>query len=398
MDDTMISIDVSDIQSILQSISEPKDTWGFVVSSEWITAIQTLACLSLISSVAVICTISWIIRRHRKYLDRLSLHISGYVALADMLNSLTQILMLHDDLMMSQNSHGLRFISWLSMFSTLLFVFLTLSISLQLHLSTLTNVRVGVYMRLEKYYVPASITLATILPAIAVSQMHGLKWVPLMHTFDWPMSLSQRRVILWMCNYVWIAITIVYCAGVAGLLSLRIRRMWKDSVEVVATPRMPEKWDWARLTASVRPSNETAAFSITDTLSTTEAGATLPEHILFTPQPSLGPTSGTNTLSGRGYLVTLLGSDEHSGRVVAIQSHVDKRRFLRSVQRLACYPMVPVISQLGVVAMNMTAAPKKGLYIYGSAMASTSGLLNLAVFLLNPALPDILKEYFSCQN
>ncbi|KAJ2081999.1 hypothetical protein H4R24_001915 [Coemansia sp. RSA 988] len=211
------------------------------------------------------------------------------------------------------------------------------------------------------------------------------------------MPSSQRRVILWMCNYTWIALTIVYCSGVAVLLSLRIRRMWKDSVEVVATPRVPEKWDWARLTASVRPSNETEAFSLTDTLAN-EAGTGLPTHISFTPQTSLGPASGSSTLSSRGYLVTLLGSDENSGRVVAIQSHVDKRRFLRSVQRLACYPMIPVISQLGVVAMNMTSVPKKGFYIYGSAMASTSGLLNLAVFLLNPALPDILKDYASQQN
>ncbi|KAJ2794144.1 hypothetical protein H4R20_006322 [Coemansia guatemalensis] len=170
--------------------------------------------------------------------------------------------------------------------------------------------------------------------------------------------------------------------------------MWKDSVEVVATPRMPEKWDWARLTASVRPSHETEALSLTDTLSANETGARLPRHMSLAP---LDPASGSSTLSGRGYLVTLLGSDQDSGRVVAIQSHVDKRRFLRSVQRLACYPMVPVISQLGIVAVNMTSVPKKGFYIYGSALASTSGMLNLVVFLLNPALPDILKDCVSHQ-
>ncbi|KAJ1936666.1 hypothetical protein FBU59_004981, partial [Linderina macrospora] len=94
-----------------------------------------------------------------------------------------------------------------------------------------------------------------------------------------------------------------------------------------------------------------------------------------------------------GYLLPVR-SNPQSGkqRVQAVRSFVDKKRFLKSIQRLACYPLVPVITQLGVVAMNIAPEPSKGLYIYGTLMATTSGLLNFLVFTLNPALSDIWKE------
>ncbi|KAJ2743784.1 hypothetical protein GGI20_003480 [Coemansia sp. BCRC 34301] len=347
--------------------------WAFVVSDRWVMAIQSIAIVSLISSAAVLIVIAHIAYRHGKYLQRLSLRVSGYVAVADALSSVAQIVMLQNDLMMGQTADGLRFILWLSMFSTLLFVFLTLAISVQLHLSTLTSVRVAAYMRLERWYVPTSFLMAALLPAIAVGMMRGVYWVPYMHAFNWPSESWVRRLVLWLCNYVWVVITIAYCAGVSLCLSLRIWAMWRSSVEVIAAPRMPEKWDWNRLTSasSLRESNDM------ETLKGSGSG--------FSAEP-FEPTAVRDNGSRRGYLVTV------SSGAMAVRSYVDKQRFLRSVQRLACYPLVPIITQLGVVAMNMTETPSKGLYVYGTAMACLGGLLNMLVFLLNPALPDIWRD------
>ncbi|KAJ2879210.1 hypothetical protein H4R27_005438 [Coemansia aciculifera] len=123
--------------------------WSFVVSDQWVMTIQSLAIVSLILLVFVLLAIAHIAHRHRKYLQCLSLRASGYVALVDLLSLVAQIVMLQNDLMMRQTKSRLRFILWLSVFSMLMFVFLTLVILIQLHLSTLTNVRVAVYMRLE---------------------------------------------------------------------------------------------------------------------------------------------------------------------------------------------------------------------------------------------------------
>ncbi|KAJ2439904.1 hypothetical protein GGF42_007802, partial [Coemansia sp. RSA 2424] len=338
--------------------------WAFVVSDRWVLTIQSLAIVSLISSVAVLVVIAHIAHRHRKYLQRLSLRVSGYVAFADLLSSISQIVMLQNDLMMGQSRSGLRFILWLSMFSTLMFVFLTLAISIQLHLSTLTKMRVAAYMRLERWYVPVSVVLAALLPAIAVAQMRGIYWVPYMHAFNWPAESWARRLVLWMCNYVWVVLTIAYCSGVSLLLSLRIWAMWRSSVEVIAAPRMPEKWDWNRLTSasSVRESNdvETLKDSAASEYSVVGdggggggggggAGLFSPTYAAGRRQ-SLEPIRDTG--SRRGYLVTVIGnggsSGSSGGAAVAVRSYVDKRRFLRSVQRLACYPLVPIITQLGV--------------------------------------------------
>ncbi|KAJ2749451.1 hypothetical protein GGI19_005653 [Coemansia pectinata] len=277
--------------------------------------------------------------------------------------------MLQNDLMMRQTKSRQRFILWLPVFSTLLFVFLTLAISIQLHLNTLTKVRVVVYMRLERWYVPVSVILAALLPAIAVAQMRGIYWVLYMHAFNWPAES-------WMCNYVSVVLTIAYCSGVALLLSLRIWAMWRSSVEVIAAPRIPEKWDWNRLTSasSVRESHdaETLKDSGSSQFSVGDGGAGL-----FSPtvgqRQSLEPV--VNSGSRRGYLVTVVGRNEGAGgAAMAVRSYVDKRWFLRSVQRLACYPLVPTITQLGVVYMNMTAEPLRRLYVYGTAMACLSAI------------------------
>ncbi|KAJ2872690.1 hypothetical protein H4R27_006640, partial [Coemansia aciculifera] len=108
--------------------------WSFVVFDQWVMTIQSLAIVSLISSVFVLLAIAHIVHRHRKYLHRLPLRVSGYVAIADLLSSVAQIVILQNDLMMRQTKSGLRFILWLSMFSTPLFVFLALAILIQLHL------------------------------------------------------------------------------------------------------------------------------------------------------------------------------------------------------------------------------------------------------------------------
>ncbi|KAJ1718450.1 hypothetical protein LPJ53_006512, partial [Coemansia erecta] len=80
------------------------------------------------------------------------------------------------------------------------------------------------------------------------------------------------------------------------------------------------------------------------------------------------------------------------GGPVAVRSYVDKRKFLRSIQRLALYPLVPVLTLLGMVVMNMVDEPTKAMYVYATVMAATGGMMNLVVFALNPALPDIWRE------
>ncbi|KAJ2398187.1 hypothetical protein GGI05_000243 [Coemansia sp. RSA 2603] len=279
--------------------------------------------------------------------------------------------------MIRQSATGLRFILWMSWASTLFSVLLTLCIALQLHLSTLTRVRVRVYMRLERAYVPASLLLACILPAVGVSLMRGIYWVPTMHAFNWPTRSSwERPVVLWLCCYLWIILTITYCALVAGFLAVRIWAMWRGSVEVLQ--RVPEKWDWNSLTRS-RLSDETVCMD----------GGVPQTRASTISRMSFGPTAQP---SASGYLVTLSNSDGRADAPVAVRSFVDKKKFLRSIQRLALYPLVPVLSLLGTVVMNMVQQPTKGLYIYATVMAASGGVMNCLVFVLNPALPDIWRD------
>ncbi|KAJ2710331.1 hypothetical protein H4R19_003796 [Coemansia spiralis] len=347
----------------------------FIVTAEWSAAIQILAVLSLVASVMVGASVVWIGLRHRKYLGRLSLRISGFAALADTVNAAATIAMQQNAAMMAASQTGaLRFVVWVYSFSALAAVFLTLSISVQLHLSTLTKVRVGAYMRLEQVYVPASFGLAAVLAAIQAAVMNDITWNPLLRAVSWHTDTWRLRLTLWMCNYMWLVATIVYCAGIALLVSLRILQMWRNSAKVATpepAPRVPEKWDWSRLAASARSSSA-------ESQATLEAGG--PDNI-----DAGGPTRG-------GYMVTLTTTDDKTGLPVAVRTFVDRRRFLMSVQRLVCYPLVPVVTQLGVVAMNMAPRPVRGLWLYGTIAPAAVGLFNLVVFLLNPALPDILRD------
>ncbi|KAJ2784856.1 hypothetical protein H4R18_000890 [Coemansia javaensis] len=327
--------------------------WRFAVTAEWSRAVEALAGVSLGCSVLVLAAVGFVAARHPKHLGRLSLRVSGYMAGATAAIAAAQIAMQHNALMLAASRGALRAVAWCSMFGTLAFVFLTCSIALQLHLTTLTRVRPQVYMRLERLYVPGSLALAAALPSVAVGLMRDISWDPLLRAFSWPTAGWRLRLTLWMCEYAWVVLVIVYCAAVAVLLSLRILQMWRNSVEVV--PAAPERWDWARLT-----------------------------------RPGRAPDRGSSAAGG--YMVTLVGSDAATGRAVAVRSYVDKRRFLMSIQRLACYPLVPVLTLLGTVAMNMSRQPVRGLYVYGTVTAAMTGTLNLAVFLLNPALPDIVCD------
>ena len=100
------------IGSLLQSLDQQQSEWSFVVSDQWVITMQSLSVVSLLASLGVLAFMAHIFIGHRKYLERLSLRISGYVALADILNSITQILALHNDLMIKQTSSSLRFILW----------------------------------------------------------------------------------------------------------------------------------------------------------------------------------------------------------------------------------------------------------------------------------------------
>ncbi|KAJ1956624.1 hypothetical protein GGI12_005261 [Dipsacomyces acuminosporus] len=394
--------------SEIADLMKQNDEWSFVVSDRWELTLQSLAIVSLMSSLVVVLSLGYIILKHRKYLSRFSLRISGYVALADMANSAMQIIMLQNDFMMERSPNALRFLMWLSMASVLFFIFLTFSIGLQLHLSTLTKVRVRVYMKLEKYYIPLSLLFASLFPAIGVSQMKGIYWVPQMHSFNWPVDEDwKRKVILWMCNYIWISLVVIYSTCVCVLISLRILNMWRDSIEVIEVPRMPEKWDWSESNSSdsvneAHSIRSLGSMSVNDLADSNvqvpdSASTAVGDKMLYTPVDAhfnLGNGSSNKEMprSNTGYLMTVISTSKQTGRPVAVRSFVDKKRFLRSVQRLACYPFVPVITQLGVVILNMTSSPTKGMYIYGTAMATTTGIFNLAVFLLNPALPEIWKE------
>ncbi|KAJ1936516.1 hypothetical protein FBU59_005026 [Linderina macrospora] len=72
----------------------------------------------------------------------------------------------------------------------------------------------------------------------------------------------------------------------------------------------------------------------------------------------------------------------------------ERKRYIRSVTlRVTFYPLIPVITQIWLVANSMMLLPPYWLFVMCYLMPSAQGILNFLVYTMNPAL-DIYRKAF----
>ncbi|KAJ1667478.1 hypothetical protein EV178_001472 [Coemansia sp. RSA 1646] len=76
----------------------------------------------------------------------------------------------------------------------------------------------------------------------------------------------------------------------------------------------------------------------------------------------------------------------------------ERQRYIRSVCiRILAYPLIPIITQIWVVAANMAPKAPMWLYVMANIVPATQGILNFLAFTANPAWDQfrgkLLKRY-----
>ncbi|KAJ2537790.1 hypothetical protein EV175_006617 [Coemansia sp. RSA 1933] len=77
----------------------------------------------------------------------------------------------------------------------------------------------------------------------------------------------------------------------------------------------------------------------------------------------------------------------------------ERQRYIRSVCiRILAYPLIPILTQIWVLAANMASEAPMWLYVMANIVPATQGILNFLAFTANPAWDPfrekLIKKYF----
>ncbi|KAI8321124.1 hypothetical protein GQ54DRAFT_298206 [Martensiomyces pterosporus] len=101
-------------------------------------------------------------------------------------------------------------------------------------------------------------------------------------------------------------------------------------------------------------------------------------------------------VSDRGYnapeKLDLLESSPNLSRNHMVEEH---KKYVRSVTlRMACYPIIPVVTMIWLVIANMNLQPPIWLAVMGNIVPPIQGTLNFIVYIMNPAFDMYRRKLF----
>ncbi|KAJ1986084.1 hypothetical protein GGI25_005987 [Coemansia spiralis] len=72
-----------------------------------------------------------------------------------------------------------------------------------------------------------------------------------------------------------------------------------------------------------------------------------------------------------------------------------KKRIRSVCLRILAYPLIPIVTQIWILATNMTPTAPMWLYVMANIIPATQGMLNFLAFIANPAWDDHRKKLFA---
>ncbi|KAJ1958751.1 hypothetical protein EC988_000118 [Linderina pennispora] len=270
---------------------------------------------SIVSSIFVIGATIVLSIRNRELFSRPSFRLSGWIAAADLIYSVTQLFVFDNDYMSTLSEANLRAIVWMLAGSVVSFVFLTVCIGIHLVLTVLMR-KTHIANRIQGYYEYVSFVLGFLVTHSYMYMYEKIGWMPSMQVFRIATSESEYNRNIWVAHYMWTAAGILFLFIISILIYLQMMSV----INRVEETQGPEKLDMLD-------------------------GSTL------------------NMMTDM------------------------RRKYIRSATlRIACYPLVPIVTQTWNIVTNMiTDSQPFWLYIMANLMPATQGMINMLIFLMNPA-------------
>ncbi|KAJ1938475.1 hypothetical protein FBU59_004424 [Linderina macrospora] len=301
----------ADAAAAVAKFPDPHGVLGY-----WAVVGHGFNIASIVSSVFVIAATIILSIRNRELFSRPSFRLSGWIAAADLIYSVTQLFVFNNEYMSALSERSLRAIIWMLSGSVVTFVFLTVCIGIHLVMTVFLR-KTHIANRIQRYYEYVSFFLGFLVTHSYMYMYEKVGWMPSMQVFRIAMSgPSEYYRNIWLAQYVWTASGILFLFIVSILIYLQMMQV----ISRVEETQGPEKLDMLD-------------------------GSTL-------------------------NMMTDL-----------------RRKYIRSATlRIACYPLVPIITQTWVIVTNMILDSQPfWLYIMANLMPATQGMINMLIFLMNPA-------------
>ncbi|KAJ1916651.1 hypothetical protein H4219_003666 [Mycoemilia scoparia] len=370
------------------------------VLGNWSYVSFILNILSIFLSLVVITVVVWTAFRHRSMLYKTSFRISAWIAVFDILISMTFIIRLFNNFMKTRSQMGLRVLLWMNYLSALTFMFLTVCIVIQLQLTVLLNCK-RLARKLDKFYEVTSILLAVVLTHPFLYYFN-VKWD---QQYQSIFSINTWKTpAIWGFFHTWMLLGWFYCVLICLWIVLRLMPVWRRMQNVsmfsFLSMEVNEYYDGNREDSSI---NSGSSNSNNDR--STEAGKSTSvihnyEHALKPHQAQASPAissainlKGFPLSPGKHQKSTIQGYKMN--RKFSSVAGPERRRHARNaILRIMLYPLIPIITR-SIYIVTQIFPVKKSPFIPITILISSQGLLNFIVFCLNPALDSFWAQMFT---
>ncbi|KAJ2900548.1 hypothetical protein GGI21_004128 [Coemansia aciculifera] len=210
------------------------------VLGDWAVVGYGINVCSIVLSVIVILATIVLVFRNRSLIARPSMRISTSIAACDVIYSVCQMFIFNNDYMTKLSETRLRVMLWIMSGSSVSFVFLSSCMGIQLLLTVLTRNSHWATV-IQPYYEVSSFFLAFLITHPYLYIFEAVMWIPSAQVYylkDADVSTSRRN--LWLIQWMWIFMGIVFLFFVAVFTYLKMSQVWR---EASATHGAPEKLD-----------------------------------------------------------------------------------------------------------------------------------------------------------
>ncbi|KAJ1911831.1 hypothetical protein H4219_005812 [Mycoemilia scoparia] len=409
------------------------------IGDTWIIVAWVLNGISIVLSGLVIIIVLgfyW----GTNSLKRPSFRISVSLAFCDLVFSVLQSITLSSKIMCPMDGLGVRFISWIMQAMTVGFVFLSMCIALQLHLSVLMKRGALWSQVINKWYEPMSFLLAFIVTHPIMYVFPDQRWVINLQNFR---SADVGRLdlvrIYWACVWAWIAVGVGYCAVISVLVCLRLWPVLSHmKTSDLSDPDGGPYYYGTSSSASTAVSGKghggggggSSGGNWTDRISMSWTARNKASGVESTPAATSVPRNGGSPAANRTIIstqkedtvITISADDNdptsptslvspgatptpikltHSSvtgnhGMTAYTSPKNRRQMRFAIQRIMLYPLVPIITQSLSVAFVMANNNSHGLLVAAVLLQAVQGIINFGIFIFNPALDRFWKTTASC--
>lgn len=196
----------------------------------WAVVCYGINICSTICSCLVISGTLLLLFKNRPLLNRPSLRISTSIAACDTIYSVCQMFVFNNSFMKQLPEINLRVMLWLMAASSVAFVFLSSCMGIHLILTVLTK-KAHWANRIQFWYEPVSFFLALLITHPYLYMFHSVVWIESAQLFYLQDTVSVSRRNVWLIQWMWIFMGIVFLFFIAVFTYLKMSQVWTATPE-----------------------------------------------------------------------------------------------------------------------------------------------------------------------